>query len=394
MKLLIIGGTGVISTAITHEAIRLGFNVSLLNRGRRKNLLPDTVELLKCDISNEEAVKQLLRTKHYDCIIDCLCYTLRDLKRNLRILSDRTDQYIFISSCAVYNTKDYKNCTEDTPKPLRQWKYSVNKWECEKYLVYFAKSNCLNYTIVRPSVTYGDTRIPYGISPRKDYHYTLIERIKNHKPIILWNSGKNISNIMHVDDFARKIVGIVGNEKTYNQPYNICSNKCYSWEEVISTIEKIIGHKAIRLYISSKEYASCLSGSRKYELLGGRAIDAINSNCKIRQLLPEVEEEISLEEGIKRTISFYEQNNYLKGIDYEFDGECDAVVKKYGNRLNGDFQSGFMDYLGNATPKEKRIYKLNSMRFNIIGDLLYIITKVINKLLEKIYNERSFKKNS
>ena len=374
MKLLIVGGTGVISTAITNRAVDVGFDVSILNRGQRTQFVNNKVHLLKSDIHNTKMVEDLLMGQMYDCIIDCLCYTLEDLKHSLSLFAKKCKQYVFISTCAVYDTKNYADCNEETPKPLKLWPYSVNKWNCEVYLNEYAKENNLNVTIIRPGVTYGNTRIPYGITPDKDYHYTIIERILHDKPIITWNGGKNRSNIMRVEDLAVGVVGLIGNEKSYGQAFNVCSDKTYSWDEVLSTIEEVIGKKCIRVDLSDELYAKQLFGSRKLELLGGRALDASNNNGKLKKYVPEFKETYTLKSGIVETIEYYKSHNRLKGIDYEYDGECDRIASKVSGK-----SYYFIDYTGHASKDDKRQYVLSAKRDNPIFFALFVINKIIKK---------------
>ncbi len=374
MKLLIIGGTGVLSTAITNRAVEVGLDVSILNRGRRTQFLNSKVHLLKADIHDSKIVEELLRDQMYDCIIDCLCYTLEDLKHSLTLFAKKSKQYMFISTCAVYDTKNYTNCMEDTPKPLKMWPYSVNKWDCELYLDEYAKENNLNVTIIRPGVTYGNTRIPYGITPDKDFHYTIIERILHDKPIITWNGGRNRSNIMRVEDLAIGVVGLIGNEKSYGQAFNVCSDNTYSWSDVLSTIEDVVGKKCIRVDLSDEEYAKQLFGSRKLELLGGRALDATNNNSKLKKYVPKFQETYTLHEGIKETIEYYKDHDRLKGIDYEYDGECDRIA----SRVTGKSYC-FIDYTGHASATDKRQYVLSSKRGNPVFYALYVLNKIIKK---------------
>ena len=191
MNVLIIGGTGVLSSAVTNEALRQGFKVTMINRGSRSNLIPDNVEFLKSDKNDLKKIRHLLGERRFDAVMDYLCYSDDEVADSFNFYSHYTKQYFFISSCAVYNTTLGEVCREDSPKILPIWSYSVNKWASEKHLEILAKKSDTNYTIIRPCVTYGDTRIPYGISPKYGYHWTLVSRILNEKPIIRWNCREN-----------------------------------------------------------------------------------------------------------------------------------------------------------------------------------------------------------
>lgn len=304
MNVLMIGGTGVLSSAVANEALKQGVKVTMINRGNRRNLIPDAVEFIKSDKKDFKNIQNLLGQRKFDAVMDYLCYSDKEIAESFRFYSHYTKQYFFISSCAVYNTSLGDVCSEDSPKVLPIWNYSVNKWASEEALVKLAEQSETNYTIVRPCVTYGDTRIPYGISPQYGYHWTLVSRILNEKPIIRWNGGVNRCNMMRVEDFAIGVVGLIGNPKAYNEAFNICGDETPSFNEVLDVLSNLIGEKVNIVDVSSEFYAKELP-ERAGEILGGRSIDALNSNDKIKTIVPSFSQTISLAKGIAMTYNAY-----------------------------------------------------------------------------------------
>lgn len=143
----------------------------------------------------------------------------------------------------------------------------------------------VKYTVIRPCVTYGDTRIPYGISPQYGYHWTLAARILNNKPIIRWNGGINRCNMMRVEDFAVGAVGLIGNPSAYNEAFNICGDETPSFNDVLDCLSELTGKIVKTVDIDSAFYAKEVP-QRAGEILGGRSIDSINSNEKIKAAVP------------------------------------------------------------------------------------------------------------
>lgn len=374
MKILIIGGTGVLSSAVVKEALRKNHDIYMINRGNNMKQIPSNAVLYKADYHDSDKVKTFLKDKTFDVVIDFLCYNKEQIKYSLDLFGNITKQYIFISSCAVYNTKECSFCTEESPKVLDIWQYSVEKVECENLLISECKTKGINYTIIRPSVTYGDTRIPYGISPKYGYHWTLIARILNNKPIITWNNGINKCNIMHVDDFAVGLVGLFGNPKAINEAFNVCGDETPSWNDVLDCISSILGKQIIRFNISPELYAKEIPW-RKGEIIGGRSIDAINSNKKIKEAVPEFKCSITLKEGIQRTINAYKAQNYQKGIDWEFDAQTDRIIAKYSKGKK--YNTSFVNYLHESPTKCKKSYYKAYYSRNI----LFRITRKIFKVL-------------
>lgn len=357
MNLLIVGGTGVLSTAVVRVALAKGMNVTVINRGNRKGRIPEEVELIRSDIKDSVFIKSALEGRHFNAVIDFLCYNKEQTAYSLELFKGFADQYIFISTACVYDTSIPGVKTEDSPKGLKDWSYSTEKWECEQYLVQKAAEYGINYSIVRPCVTYDDTRIPYGIMPPYGYHWTLAARILAGKPVITWDGGSTRWNIMRVEDFAIGVVGLVGNTMAYDQAFNICGDEAVSWTEVLDKLGKILGKEPVCLDITSAQLKKYCPG-REGEI-SGRAYDAIIDNSKIKNVVPEFKQKISLEEGLAMTVEAYKSQNYQKGIDWRFDALWDYIIKHEIKRQRlprSAYRTGFVNYLKAAKIKDLLSY--------------------------------------
>ena len=353
MNLLIVGGTGVLSTAVVREALDKGLDVTIINRGNRRGRIPQGVELIQSDIKDSVFIKGALEGRHFNAVIDFLCYNKEQIAYSLELFKDVAEQYIFISSACVYDTSIPGIKTEDSPKGLKDWKYSTDKWESEQYLVNSASRYGINYTIVRPCITYDDTRIPYGIMPPYGYHWTLVARILAGKPVITWDEGSARWNMMRVEDFAVGVVGLIGNPRVYGEAFNICGDDPVSWLEVLDTLGRVLGKEVIKLDVTSAKLKKYCPG-REGEI-SGRAYDAVIDNSKIKSVVPEFKQKISLEEGIVKTIEAYRSQNYQKGIDWRFDALWDFIIWKEKGQ-DRKVKTGFRDYLRNAAIKDRLSY--------------------------------------
>lgn len=387
MQILIIGGTGVLSSAVTEVAIKKSIKITMINRGNHS--IPQNVELIRSDRKNFNFIKKSLQGKTFDAVMDFLCYSDNDTEESVRFYSNYTRQYFFISSCAVYDTQKMggRPCSEDDVKSLAIWDYSVNKWRSEQKVHLLFKNLDCKYTIIRPCVTYGNTRIPYGIDPRCRCHWTLIARILEGKPIIRWNGGNNRCNMTRVEDFAVGVVGLIGNENAYNEAFNVCGEETPTWNDVLAIISKTIGKEIKTIDIPSEYYAKELP-LRKGEILGGRSIDAIMDNKKIKSVVQDFRQTIFIEEGIKRTIEAYKQNNYEEGIDWRFDADTDRIITKWCklNKISvADLNLKYIDYLNNASLNEKNIYWLEKNKDYVIIRLVDKIFTIFRKIKRRYF---------
>lgn len=390
--ILIVGGTGVISFAVVQEALKQGYHVTCINRGTsRDQLLPECVEVIYADYRNRKLIEEKLAGRYFNSIIDVLCYTEKDIIYSVSLFKNRCDQYVFFSSCAVYNKGegDYY-CTEDSELINPVWSYSVNKVKCEAKLKELAKIYSFNYTIVRPAVTYGNTRIPYGITPPYGYHGTIIQRILHGKPIITWDNGQAFSTITRVEDFAIGLVGLLGNKMAYNQAYHIVGDYHYKWIEVLDTIGKILKKEVITFNITKEQYAQEVP-TKKGEILGGRGISQLLDNSKIKEAVPGFKTNISLYEGLQKTIQFYQEHSYLKGIDWKYDAESDRIIEKYSRKRQFVYNTKFIDYLSCASLTDRRTYWIEKHKDLFVVKLYIKLDKFVNAIFTHLKYRYSLK---
>ena len=357
MKLLVIGGTGVLSTAVVAEALCKGVEVTMINRGHRMDRIPEGVRFIKADCRDIQTIETALNGSSFDAVIDFICYDKKQVEDSLNLFSKYVNQYIFISSAAVLDTRVQGVLDEDSPKVLPSWDYSLQKWDAEKFVQEACAEKGICYTIIRPAITYDDTRIPYGFAPRYGYHWTLVERAKAGKPIVTWNKGANRCNMMRVEDFAVGVIGVIANEKAFDEAFIICGDEAPTFKNVIISMEKALDITIPTIDVDVNFIESIIPG-RKGEM-EGRSRDAVFCNARIKRAVPDFKQNISLDEGVRMTVEAYRSSNYQKGIDWVYDAQCDFLIKKWCQKNMIDrkqFHPRFINYLGNASLRDRLLY--------------------------------------
>lgn len=380
MKVLIIGGTGILSKAVVDESASRGYEVTMLNRGRRKLFINEKVELIKCDIHDSDLVKERLCNRKFDTVIDFLCYNKKDIEYSISLFGSFAKQYIFISSAQAYNTSVKGMLSEKSELGQPLWGYSMNKVESEKTLKDLCKAKGINYTIIRPGVNYDNTRIPYGMYPPIGQHWTMCSRILQGKPIITWNNGENRLNLTRVEDFARGAVGLIGNERAFNEEFNVVGDYIYSWKEVLDTLGKLLEKEVKTIDIPVDFYARELTSDENKQMLrGGRAQNLECSNEKLKLVCPEFKTQYKLEEGLRLTLDFYKAHGYLNGFDYGYDGECDRIIHKFEKESGFPCSRlGFVRYTSNVALKDRIRYYLNYYKNNLLVKSIFKFKQVIH----------------
>lgn len=387
MRIIMVGGSGILSSAVVDECIRLGYEVTIMNRGRNKAFINPKAKLIKCDVYNEQIVRETLQGLHYDVFIDFLVKTMPQLKYSLNMFSNIAHQYVFISSAQAYNTTIKGVLKEDSELTMPLWSYSVNKAKCEKYLQEYAKEKNIKYTIIRPGVNYDNRRIPYGIFPLIGMHWTIAARILAGKPIITWNGGQNKLNLTRVEDFASGMVGLLGETKAYNEAFNVVGDNVYTWKEALDTLGDILGVKVNTVDITVDFYANELTGDDKEALLGGRSQDLWCSNEKMKKLVPNFKTQYNLKEGMQLTVDFYKKNKYYDGIDYRWDGDTDRIINKYYHSVGKkkDKSLCFVQYIN--SPNSVVLEGKKTYHKSYTKDVLFWRgVRKIQRILESILN--------
>ena len=203
MRALFIGGTGTISTAIVRRLVQeLGWEVWLLNRGTRADVLPEGVHQIIADIHDEADVAEKVKDMVFDTVCEFIGFTVEDVERDYRIFKGKTRQYIFTSSASAYNKPAAGYViTEGTSLANPYWQYSRDKIACEDFLMKMYREEGFPVTIVRPSHTYDERRIPLGVHG-KNGSWQVIRRIMEGKPVIIHGDGSSLWHLTFNEDFA------------------------------------------------------------------------------------------------------------------------------------------------------------------------------------------------
>lgn len=327
-KVLFIGGTGTISTAITELAPRCGFELYLLNRGNRASLVPEGVKVIQADIYNEADVAEKLDGMTFDVVAQFIAFHPDALKRDVRLFSGKTKQYIFISSASAYQKPlSSPYITESTPLYNPFWEYSRNKIACEEYLMEEYRKNNFPVTIVRPSHTYGDFDVPLAVHGNNG-SYSVIDRIKNGKKVIVHGDGNSLWTLTHSSDFAKAFVGLMGNFHAIGEALQITSDESLSWNQIYEIIGDALGVKPKLVHIPSDTLAKA-HGDYIGGLLGDKAHTVIFDNSKIKRLVPGFTATIRFDEGVRRTLAYIEKHPEHQKLDPEFDAWTDKMIEAY-----------------------------------------------------------------
>lgn len=333
MKILFIGGTGTISSACVRLAVAQGMNVTILNRGNRDlsvlGLPP--VRTITADIKDEQAAANALKDETFDVVAQFINFRVPDIERDIRLFSGKTGQYIFISSASVYQKPlGYPFITEATPLANPFWQYSRDKIACEHACMEAYRSTGFPITIVRPSYTYQHS-IPAALGGGNDF--TLIDRIRRGRPVIIHGDGSSLWQMTHADDFAKGFVGLLGNQQAIGEAFHITSDEVLTWNQIYEAIFQAAGAHTDIVHIPSDFIAAIVPWMRG-NLHGDKAASAILDNSKIKRVVPDYRPNIPFVRGIKRTVAWFEEKAERMTINEGTNDTLNTILEAYQSALD------------------------------------------------------------
>lgn len=323
-SVLFIGGTGVISSACVAQSLEQGHEVTILNRGTSTThpAHPDA-EALTADVRDAEAVRDAVGERDFDVVVDFLSFTPDQVQQQLDQFAPRTGQYVFISSASAYQTPPSRlPVTESTPLRNPFWEYSRDKIACEDLLVGAYRATRLPMTIVRPSHTYDHTLPPF------EGGWTLVERMRQGKPVVVHGDGTSLWTITHHTDFARAFVGLLGRREAIGEAFHITGDEAPTWNRIYADIAEAAGVEPHLVHVPSDAIAA-VDEEFGDSLLGDKAHSMVFDNSKIRTLVPGWSARVPFRQGAQEIVDWHDADPARRSVDQRLDALYDQLVEAH-----------------------------------------------------------------
>jgi GDP-L-fucose synthase len=216
---------------------------------------------------------------------------------------NKVRKFVFISSNTVYPDMGVDFCREDadvTGTPLIPVYKAVGgmKRYSESLCDFFSNQihDPMQCVIVRPSNAFG----PNDKFDYEKCHVTpaSIRKVADGlNPIPVWGDGKDVRDLLHVEDMAEGIVFVAENVDKHDV-YNVCYGSGYTVNEVLSILQELDQNDNPIEYVTNKAFMISvrLLSSEKVNKLGWK---------------PKYE----LREALKRTLRWYKMNKHLYNLD-------------------------------------------------------------------------------
>lgn len=320
MKILIIGGTGLISTAITQFLLERDDEVTLYNRGQTGSRLPKQVNTLHGDRANFAAFEgQIAQVGYFDCVIDMACFLPQEAESAVRAFKGRIGQYIFCSTVDVYTkpARRYPIREDAERQPAASFPYAFHKAACERILQQAHHDSHFPVTIIRPAYTYGESR---GILHSLGWGTAYLDRIRKGKPVIVHGDGNSFWTACHVDDVAPAFAEAAGNAGTFGWAYHLTGEEWLTWNAYHQGVAQALNAPPPKLVhiptdllgrAAPEQAKWCVENFQFNNIFDNTAA---KTNLNFRYTIPWVE-------GVRRTVDWLDAHNQIDNSDDDFQYE-------------------------------------------------------------------------
>jgi nucleoside-diphosphate-sugar epimerase len=324
MRILFIGGTGIISTACTDLAVARGHDVTLLNRGRRA--ARPGVRTLVADVRDESSMAAALQGEKWDVVVNFLAFGSDDVARDVGRFQGRVGQYFFISSASVYErpVRNYL-ITETTPRANPLWDYSRAKIAAEETLLRAYRESGFPGVIIRPSLTYGETQITLAVNSWEK-SYTAVDRMRRGKPVIIPGDGTSLWTITHNTDFAKGLVGLLGHPEATGEAFHITSDEVLTWNQYYAAVADAAGVARPEFVHIASDFIITCAPEKSGSLLGDKATSVVFDNAKIKRFVPGFACTTPYPSGIARTLAWFDADPARRQIDEAANALYDRII--------------------------------------------------------------------
>jgi nucleoside-diphosphate-sugar epimerase len=329
MRLLFIGGTGNISAACTELAHRIGHEVWLVNRRKTHDEpLPEGVRVLSADARNEDELRRAMSGPSFDAVVQFIGYRPEHVAQDVRVFAGRTGQYVFISSAAAYEKPPRSHLlTEETPLHNPLWEYARDKIACERLLFDAHRETGFPVTVVRPSHTYGATRLPIWVGSWTTV-YTIVDRMRRGQKVVVPGDGTAVWTVTHSRDFALGLVGLLGSSKAIGEAFHVTSDEALAWNRIYEEIASAAGATPDLVHMAS-EYIAVVSPKDAGTLLGDKMHSTLFDTSKIKRFVPGFAATTPLSRGARETIAWFDTDERRRTIDHDANRRWDAILARY-----------------------------------------------------------------
>jgi nucleoside-diphosphate-sugar epimerase len=321
MRVLFLGGAGMIGSAAAAEAVERGAEVTIVTRSEPKREVAAGIRALRADVRDEAALHEVLGGEEFDAVVNWVGYVPDDVRAHPKLFEGSVGQYVYISTCSVFaRPVPSLPVTESSPRSQPVFGYPRDKIACELLLEDAHRAGGFPLTIARPSHVYDRTVLPILSG------WTAIERMRAGKPVVVHGDGTSLWSLMHARDFARALVPLLGLGHAIGESVNVVSGDILTWDQIHLELAAAAGVRApVLRHSSSEAIAEHVPGWRdvlEHDFRHSMLFDT----GKLRRLVPGFAPATSFSEGAREVLAYYDAHPEAQRTNRDLDRAFDVLT--------------------------------------------------------------------
>lgn len=321
MKILFLGGAGMIGSAAAAEAVRQGHQLTIVTRSEPRRRVPPHARQLRADVQQVGELRSVLAGSTYDAVVNWVGFTPAQLDGHPELFAGLAGQYVFISTCSVFaRPVPQLPITESSPRRQPVFGYARDKIACEELLTGAYRDGDLPLTIVRPFHTYDATVVPLLAG------WTAIERMRAGRPVVVQGDGTSLWSLTHASDFARALVPLLGNGHAIGESVNVVSGDILTWDQIHLTLaaaagvtKPVLAHRASETIATEwPSWGEVLEHDFRHSMLFDTG--------KLTRLAPGFAPRVSFAEGARAIIEYYDGDPARRRVNADLDAAFDRLL--------------------------------------------------------------------
>lgn len=267
MNILITGGAGFIGSTLADKLLNDGnkiividnfsdyYDIKLKENNIYQNLSNKNYKIYREDICNKNEVDKIFKENIINCVIHIAAsagvrasisnpelFVQSNIAGTINILEamrkNNVNKIVFASSSSVYGNCKAEKFSEDLKVTEPISPYAATKSACEQFLYTYSKLYNIQAICLRFFTVYGPRQRP-DLAIRK-----FIELIEQNQPIPVYGDGSTMRDYTYIDDIVSGIISAIKYDKTQYEIINLGGGSPVTLNEMIKTIEKILGKEA------------------------------------------------------------------------------------------------------------------------------------------------------
>ena len=318
MDVLVVGGTGLISTGITRQLVADGHDVTCFTRGETEARVPSEVSFVHGNRTNREQFDEQVADLDVDVVVDAICFDPDTAAHAVETFAGEIEQYVFCSTVDVYRRPLPTNpVDESAPRetdvdgatPVSE--YAENKSAAEDVFLEAHDRGDFATTVIRPWSTYGEGGpVLHTLGTSTAY----VDRIRRGEPIVVHGDGQTLWGPCHRDDVARAFVNAVGNPTSYGEAYHVTSDEVLTWRQYHETVARALDAPTPEFVFVPTDVLLAARPEATSLLRDHLQFSTVFDTSKARRDL-DFEYAIDFETGVQRTVAWLDEHDAIEPWD-------------------------------------------------------------------------------